>query len=93
MDPPRTLDRDQMDTANSPDELANTTITAAILECPRPKKHAKRRLEHIDTSPSPTSHNQSIFACVTLDKALTMAKNNLQTALDLATQSEKQAIQ
>ena len=79
--------------ANSPDELANTTITAAILECPRPKKHAKRRLEHIDTSPSPTSNNQSIFACVTLDKALIMAKNNLQTALDLATQSEKQAIQ
>ena len=93
MDPPRTPDRDQMDTANSPDELANTTITAAILECPRPKKHVKRRLEHIDTSPSPTSNNQSIFACVTLDKALTMAKNNLQTALDLATQSEKQAIQ
>ena len=88
MDPPRTPDRDQMDTANSPDELANTTITAAILECPRPKKHAKRRLEHIDTSPSPTSNNQSVFACVTLDKALTMAKNNLQTALDLATHQQ-----
>ena len=96
MAPPRTPDRDQMDTASSPDELANsanTTITAAILECLMPKKHARLCIEHVDTSPSPTSNNQSIFACVTMEKALTMAKNNLQTALDLATQSEKQAIQ
>ena len=96
MDLSRTPDRDQMDTTTNPDELANslnTTTTAAILECPVRKRHAKCRIEDIDTLPSPTSNNRSIFTCVTLEEALNMAKNNLQTALDLATQSEKQAIQ
>ena len=96
MDLSRIPDRDQMDTTTSPDELANSpniTTTAAILECPVRKRHAKCRIEDIDTLPSPTSNNRSIFTCVTLEKALNMAKNNLQIALDLATQSEKQAIQ